>query len=123
MGLNVRPEAVPPADELLFPAISVEEALGQPVDRLPLLRNILRAMFTWRERIKSSDFREAWQDRLAFREEWVQIEESGANRAPVVGQVTGLDKNGNLAAATSTGGLTGQHEGRIGASPLIGCWT
>ena len=34
-----------------------------------------------------------------------------------------LDKNGNLAAATSTGGLTGQHEGRIGDSPLIGCGT
>lgn len=34
-----------------------------------------------------------------------------------------LDKNGNLAAATSTGGLTGQYEGRIGDSPLIGCGT
>jgi L-asparaginase / beta-aspartyl-peptidase len=34
-----------------------------------------------------------------------------------------LDKNGNLAAATSTGGLTGQHQGRIGDSPLIGCGT
>ena len=34
-----------------------------------------------------------------------------------------LDKNGNLAAATSTGGLTGQHKGRIGDSPLIGCGT
>ncbi|MGV3585877.1 MAG: isoaspartyl peptidase/L-asparaginase family protein [Adhaeribacter sp.] len=34
-----------------------------------------------------------------------------------------LDKHGNLAAATSTGGLTGQHKGRIGDSPLIGCGT
>lgn len=34
-----------------------------------------------------------------------------------------LDKNGNLAAATSTGGLTGQRNGRIGDSPLIGCGT
>ncbi|GEO03423.1 isoaspartyl peptidase/L-asparaginase [Adhaeribacter aerolatus] len=34
-----------------------------------------------------------------------------------------LDKQGNLAAATSTGGLTGQHKGRIGDSPLIGCGT
>ncbi|WP_034256634.1 isoaspartyl peptidase/L-asparaginase family protein [Adhaeribacter aquaticus] len=34
-----------------------------------------------------------------------------------------LDIHGNLAAATSTGGLTGQHEGRIGDSPIIGCGT
>ncbi|MGV3503847.1 MAG: isoaspartyl peptidase/L-asparaginase family protein [Adhaeribacter sp.] len=34
-----------------------------------------------------------------------------------------LDKAGNLAAATSTGGLTGQLPGRIGDSPLIGCGT
>jgi beta-aspartyl-peptidase (threonine type) len=31
-----------------------------------------------------------------------------------------LDRSGNLAAATSTGGRTGKHPGRIGDSPLIG---
>ncbi|MFC5270449.1 isoaspartyl peptidase/L-asparaginase [Adhaeribacter terreus] len=31
-----------------------------------------------------------------------------------------LDKHGNLAAATSTGGLAGQHVGRVGDSPLVG---
>lgn len=34
-----------------------------------------------------------------------------------------LDKNGNLAAATSTGGLTNKRYGRIGDSPLIGSGT
>ncbi len=34
-----------------------------------------------------------------------------------------LDRNGNLAAATSTGGLTGKLPGRVGDSPLIGCGT
>lgn len=35
-----------------------------------------------------------------------------------------LDENGNLAAATSTGGLMGKMAGRVGDSPLIGagCW-
>jgi beta-aspartyl-peptidase (threonine type) len=32
-----------------------------------------------------------------------------------------LDGFGNLAAATSTGGLTGKTPGRVGDSPLIGC--
>jgi|SRR5450432_734932 len=34
-----------------------------------------------------------------------------------------LDKNGNLAAATSTGGMTNKKYGRIGDSPLIGSGT
>lgn len=34
-----------------------------------------------------------------------------------------LDKNGNLAAATSTGGLTNKQYGRVGDSPIIGCGT
>ena len=34
-----------------------------------------------------------------------------------------LDQNGNLAAATSTGGMTNKKYGRIGDSPIIGCGT
>ncbi|MBC7986376.1 MAG: isoaspartyl peptidase/L-asparaginase [Sphingomonadaceae bacterium] len=34
-----------------------------------------------------------------------------------------LDQNGNVAAATSTGGLTGKRWGRIGDSPIIGAGT
>lgn len=32
-----------------------------------------------------------------------------------------LDRDGNIACATSTGGLTGQRAGRVGDTPLIGC--
>ncbi len=34
-----------------------------------------------------------------------------------------LDRDGRLAAATSTGGLTGKLPGRVGDSPLVGCGT
>ena len=34
-----------------------------------------------------------------------------------------IDSHGNLAAATSTGGLTGKLPGRIGDTPLLGCGT
>ncbi len=37
--------------------------------------------------------------------------------------VVALDRNGNIAAGTSTGGLTGKRWGRIGDSPLIGAGT
>jgi beta-aspartyl-peptidase (threonine type) len=34
-----------------------------------------------------------------------------------------LDKNGNIAAATSTGGMTNKRFGRVGDSPIIGAGT
>ena len=34
-----------------------------------------------------------------------------------------IDSQGNLAAATSTGGMTGKPEGRIGDTPIIGAGT
>jgi isoaspartyl peptidase/L-asparaginase-like protein (Ntn-hydrolase superfamily) len=45
--------------------------------------------------------------------------------AALVGTVgaVALDRDGNLAAATSTGGLTGKLPGRVGDSPLIGAGT
>ena len=32
-----------------------------------------------------------------------------------------IDSQGNIAAATSTGGITAKRPGRVGDSPLIGC--
>src|SRR5438270_579602 len=43
-------------------------------------------------------------------------------RAGTVGAVA-LDGAGHLAAATSTGGLTDKHRGRVGDSPIIGAGT
>jgi beta-aspartyl-peptidase (threonine type) len=43
-------------------------------------------------------------------------------RMGTVGAVA-LDKYGNLAAGTSTGGLTNKHPGRVGDSPIIGAGT
>ncbi|MCC6550808.1 MAG: isoaspartyl peptidase/L-asparaginase [Ignavibacteriaceae bacterium] len=44
------------------------------------------------------------------------------NKAGTVGCVV-LDKNGNLAAGTSTGGMTGKLPGRLGDTPIIGAGT
>ncbi len=45
-----------------------------------------------------------------------------ANRFGTVGAVA-LDKNGDLAAGTSTGGMTNKKYGRIGDAPIIGAGT
>jgi beta-aspartyl-peptidase (threonine type) len=47
---------------------------------------------------------------------------AGVGGHGTVGAVA-LDSAGNLAAATSTGGLTNKHRGRVGDSPLIGAGT
>ena len=46
----------------------------------------------------------------------------GAEKLGTVGCVA-LDKNGNLAAGTSTGGMVNKRYGRIGDSPIIGAGT
>jgi len=48
------------------------------------------------------------------------VERSGDPGCDTVGCVA-LDTHGHLAAGTSTGGLTGCHQGRVGDSPLPGC--
>jgi L-asparaginase / beta-aspartyl-peptidase len=51
---------------------------------------------------------------------------TGANGGHGGGGTVGavaLDRAGNLAAATSTGGLTNKREGRVGDSPIIGAGT
>jgi beta-aspartyl-peptidase (threonine type) len=50
------------------------------------------------------------------------IPPSGDNKFGTVGAVA-LDKEGNLAAGTSTGGMTNKRYGRIGDSPIIGAGT
>lgn len=66
-------------------------------------------------------------------DQWQQAQQTGAvaldhniqvkdKKFGTVGAVA-VDSNGNVAAATSTGGMTNKQYGRIGDSPLIGCGT
>ncbi|MEO6694176.1 MAG: isoaspartyl peptidase/L-asparaginase [Ignavibacteria bacterium] len=59
----------------------------------------------------------------ALEEDSVQLDHSPGNKKfGTVGAVA-LDNAGNLAAATSTGGMTNKKYGRIGDSPIIGSGT
>lgn len=60
-----------------------------------------------------------WQE--ALKEDRVQMDHSD-KKFGTVGAVA-LDKDGNLAAATSTGGMTNKKFGRVGDSPIIGAGT
>lgn len=60
-----------------------------------------------------------WQE--ALKEDRVQLDHT-EKKFGTVGAVA-LDINGNLAAATSTGGMTNKKYGRMGDSPIIGAGT
>jgi beta-aspartyl-peptidase (threonine type) len=68
--------------------------------------------------------RAKWEERkrkkLDNRQSRIQIEDVGY--FGTVGCVA-LDQNGDLAAATSTGGMTAKQFGRVGDSPIIGAGT
>ncbi len=68
-----------------------------------------------------------WEDYKKFLDQY-KNDDTGSNttepdnKMGTVGAVA-LDMNGNLAAATSTGGMTGKKYGRVGDSPIIGAGT
>ena len=62
---------------------------------------------------------EQWQQ--ALKEDRISLDHND-KKFGTVGAVA-LDANGNLAAATSTGGMTNKKFGRMGDSPIIGAGT
>lgn len=94
IGVNIIPAAVPPPEQVLFPATCVEAHLGRPVDRWAVLQEILLALIAWRGHLGQPEFLSAWQTALAFRGEWVRISATqGPDRE---GKLLGVDNAGNL---------------------------
>lgn len=71
-----------------------------------------------REWFETPERRQQWEEFRASKTGWFDKK----LKYGTVGAVA-LDQNGHVAAATSTGGLTGKRWGRIGDSPLIGAGT
>lgn len=74
------------------------------------------ARFNALQKVKASEESEA-RDKSAFYDPTIKDSKFGT-----VGCVA-LDKDGNLAAGTSTGGMTNKRWGRIGDAPIIGAGT
>jgi len=144
IGLNVRAEAVPAADSLDFPATSLETVTGLSVDRLSLLHDILAALIAWRPRLGSGEFIRAWEARLAYRGEQVQVwseafvgAEGQGQRMPSrtgvpplfaartvlrsiqVGQVEGLDRDGSLQLRSPQGEIFSVRFGEVHLRPVV----
>jgi L-asparaginase / beta-aspartyl-peptidase len=65
-------------------------------------------------------------ERLKAFQQWQAKQKAGQNEDPEGGSTVGcvcLDQKGNLAAATSTGGMMGVMPGRVGDTPICGAGT
>ncbi len=117
VGLNVTPQAVPLADKLAFPATCVEAEMGSKVSRPRLLAAILRSLLHWRGMIAEIPFLQAWERRLAFRGEAIEILSEYAPRRD--GVVDGLEPDGSLRLLTASGSLLTVAFGEVHLRPLV----
>lgn len=131
IGINVAPASVMEDSQLRFPATCVENVVGRPVDRVELLHAVLANLIIWRPRLASQTFLQAWEERLAFRGEWVQVSPGQSpgkdglphdlESLPVAeheGQVIGLAPDGSLRLRTRTGEIIMVHVGEVRLSPV-----
>lgn len=119
VGVNVSPGSVPPAGEVVFPATCVETVLGRPVERVELLRAILSHLMAWRDQMGQAQYLQAWEQRLAFRGQWVyMIDRAGGDETPPEKsldrvQIIGLDVHGGLIVKDQSGKSLVLHMGEV----------
>jgi BirA family transcriptional regulator, biotin operon repressor / biotin---[acetyl-CoA-carboxylase] ligase len=131
IGINVAPASVIEDSRLRFPATCVENVAGHPIERLELLHAVLTNLLEWRPRLASQAFLQAWEERLAFRGEWVQVspgQSPGKDGLPQdleglpvpvhEGQVIGLAPDGSLRLRTRTGETVMIHVGEVRLAPV-----
>lgn len=94
IGINVLKRAVPGTDILRFPATSLEDALGNAVDRENLLRNTLSAFIDLRPQLGGDLLMNKWGELLAYRGRQVRVE-MGGDRT-VAGRLEGILSDGSL---------------------------
>jgi BirA family biotin operon repressor/biotin-[acetyl-CoA-carboxylase] ligase len=101
IGINIASSAVHTEDEFIFPASTLQSNLEKPVNRMDLLTEVIRFIFEWRQHLDSVDFIRAWNDRLAFRGETVQINRPG--QSILTGEILHISQDGLLCIRQKNG--------------------
>jgi BirA family biotin operon repressor/biotin-[acetyl-CoA-carboxylase] ligase len=126
IGINVATAAVPPNDwDTLnphpFPATSVETEMGASLDRWDLLSAVLTELLAWRKRLATPDFLQAWEENLAFKDEWVQVIAPGVAGSAQIGKIIALEEDGALQIQDQAGEIIPLRVGEIHPSnPPLG---
>lgn len=116
MGVNVHRASTPPADQLLFPATSVETELGYPIERAEFLGDILTRVLDWRPSLGTDAFLKTWEGNLAFRGQQVQVEERSGKM--FTGELLGLEPDGGLSLRNEQGKSVIVRFGEVHLRPL-----
>ncbi len=116
MGVNVLNMSVPPAEQLLFPATSIETELGHPIERTEVLRDVLARVLDWRPKLGTDAFLKSWEGSLAFRGQQVQVQ--GGSEKPVMGELLGLETDGSLRLRDKHGKSVTVQFGEVHLRPL-----
>lgn len=123
VGLNIKAEAVPPPDQLNYPATCLEAELMPArheiadLERAALLQQIFQAVLHWRELVGSDVFLDAWERRLAFRGEQVEIWADA--QAIRKGRVDGLEQDGSLRLLSPEGRAFTVPFGEVHLRPVV----
>lgn len=100
IGVNVGLKSLPPADQMRYPASSIEGKTGIRVEREALLARILQNFYRWLPLAESQVFRSEYQKRLAFMGESVNIINE-VDQTNVAGICAGITPTGALVINTS----------------------
>ncbi|MCH7610486.1 MAG: biotin--[acetyl-CoA-carboxylase] ligase [Chloroflexi bacterium] len=100
IGVNVRPVPLGGGAALDYASTSVEDSVGETVDRGSLVFSIVAGVDDWYQRLEAGEAHPAWEERLAFKSEWVSI--SNEERE-ITGRPIGLTPSGGLRIETADG--------------------
>jgi BirA family biotin operon repressor/biotin-[acetyl-CoA-carboxylase] ligase len=125
IGINVLQDAVPPAEQLNFPATSLDveateqgaQVVARITDRPALLRQIMQAMLYWRGLVGRDIFLHAWENHLAFLGEQVEIK--GSAQEDLIGQIKGLNPDGSLRLQSPNGTINAVQFGEVHLRPVV----
>jgi BirA family biotin operon repressor/biotin-[acetyl-CoA-carboxylase] ligase len=111
IGINVGLESIPADSQFNFPASSLEAASGKEIDRLELLIDVLDSLVKWYRRLAEPSLINAWNDRLAYKNELVSLNSPKGSLAE--GRLSGVGEDGSLILTSSLGESRHFHSGEI----------
>lgn len=131
LGINVAPLSIPEqADPSLLPTC-IDDCLAiqtpsQKVsaDRWQILHSVLAHILTWQDRLTIAELMQAWENRLAYRDTWVQayteVNAAGAltEKQTREGKVMGLASDGALILIDGLGSIFHLQSGEIRLRPF-----
>jgi BirA family biotin operon repressor/biotin-[acetyl-CoA-carboxylase] ligase len=116
IGINIAPSSIPPAADLNFPATCLQDAFGHPVTRAEVLRVVVKKLVALIDSFDASELIQGWESRLAFIEQDVRLKD-GSGKI-IDGRLLGLEEDGSLKLALSSGEVAVFQAGEVHLRPL-----